>query len=795
MARLAVRRPPRKAPESDEDDLPALEKLLISDAAPVEPASRRTKTSTRSAPMLPNAGKVVKASLKSAKSEEDIDAGPPTKPKTSRRRVLKPGNDNPLLRPAVAEFEPDKKTRKVRTATSSLLLGVKHKEVAVETKKVEALALSNNYDEDMAPTRKQRSVPGMEDEKPRKNYTLQPGAGKGRSCKTGNTFEGDHDSSSEEEQIMRPTRSRAARPVTPPSVHVDEDEDDIPEVSAIGDDSADEDEDEDSDELSDFVVDDDESLSEASESEYESPKPAPRSVRRLVQGRRPGASPSKEPSAPPKLFGWSDDDDEESSPVPARRTEPQHKPSAKAKPSIPSIESSPLPDGTPILSYSPEPSPYKTKPRNKTPPASPEKEKQTEKKGLRSPSKKLFPSIPKTPHRLSSDDFWRPDVVNQWNDEYSPRKTLFPSPVKLTARGEDEDNDFENALTQDVGKSKGGKTPAQRKAEVSAAKAEKEAKKKFEESKERIATEFLKELDQTLTGGKVAEMAATTGGIKVIWSKTLNTTAGRANFKREGARGPARVVSSSQSAPIDLTASPVKPARPEAVYKYHAAIELAAKVITNEHSLLNTMAHEFCHLATFMISGMLTNPHGKEFKSWAAKASRAFKDRDIEVTTKHNYKIDFKYVWRCNGQWSNTGVLISEGCGTQFKRHSRSINPERQACGKCKGRLVQIKPAPRGTAAETGSGTSSASGPAIKEPKQMSEYQRFVKENMSRLRQENPGSPQKDIMGLLGKRYQEHKASKLQLSTTTVIQSGKTEIEGLMSKIEVLDLTSDLSGL
>lgn len=70
---------------------------------------------------------------------------------------------------------------------------------------------------------------------------------------------------------------------------------------------------------------------------------------------------------------------------------------------------------------------------------------------------------------------------------------------------------------------------------------------------------------------------------------------------------------------------------------------------------------------------------------------------------------------------------------------------QKHRCGVCKGVLAQIKPVPRGRAAG----------------KAENEYQIFVRENMKKIREENPGSPQKDIMGLVGKRYQEYKASKM----------------------------------
>ena len=35
------------------------------------------------------------------------------------------------------------------------------------------------------------------------------------------------------------------------------------------------------------------------------------------------------------------------------------------------------------------------------------------------------------------------------------------------------------------------------------------------------------------------------------------------------------------------------------------------------------------------------------------------------------------------------------GCGTEYGRHSKSIDPEKHRCGKCKGLLVQVRPQPK----------------------------------------------------------------------------------------------------
>lgn len=218
----------------------------------------------------------------------------------------------------------------------------------------------------------------------------------------------------------------------------------------------------------------------------------------------------------------------------------------------------------------------------------------------------------------------------------------------------------------------------------------------FSARKHAIAEAFLVELDDTITNGRIAELSCQTGGIKLVWSKTLKTTAGRANWRREQIRirtGPS-------------------PADVQVEIRHHCSIELAEKVIDDEERLYNVLAHEFCHLSNFMISEVRNNPHGAEFKSWGAKVTKAFKDKGVQVTTKHSYKIEYKYVWEC----------IS--CGYEFKRHSKSVDPVRHSCGRCKGRLVQTKPVPRGGAKGEGG------------KKEKTEYQVYVKENFGRVKKE-----------------------------------------------------------
>ena len=149
--------------------------------------------------------------------------------------------------------------------------------------------------------------------------------------------------------------------------------------------------------------------------------------------------------------------------------------------------------------------------------------------------------------------------------------------------------------------------------------------------------------------------------------------------------------------------------------QHYASIELAEKVIDSDSRLVNTLAHEFCHLANFMVSGVRDQPHGASFKAWAARVTTHLRTapglpesyRAVEVTTKHNYVINHKYLWICAGtapsgsaQAAARAFLALDedpGCGAEYGRHSKSIDPEIHRCGTCKGLLVQVRPKPKVT--------------------------------------------------------------------------------------------------
>ncbi|KAJ5640560.1 hypothetical protein N7528_000185 [Penicillium herquei] len=453
--------------------------------------------------------------------------------------------------------------------------------------------------------------------------------------------------------------------------------------------------------LDDFIVSDNEDISyqEASEPEVEievqrnaTPSPPPKpSRRRLVRGRRPGSQKEeteqdswkedslalevkipesvKIPSSTTqvlqdandlsiKLGGLNIDEDSKKKPrTGTKDTRPKLNTPTKAVKSYPvndapviNIESSPPSikiDDAPIFQ-------------------------------LKSPTKKRAP-VPPTPHRESTDAFWDQEITNTWIDQHSPRKihSIERSTIDLLRDFDDSDNEGssqDSSLSlSSIGSSRNSsepKTPSKtalRKAEAAARKKAKEDEKNqksaWDSSKDALAKDLLHELDQRVTDGEFSRLTKDSGGVKIIWSKTLVSTAGRANYKY-GSKQP--------GSPRIHTGS----------------IELAEHIITDEYRLINTLTHEFCHLLNYIISRVTDNPHGESFKRWGQRCEEAMRDHPIyggriHVTTKHSYKIDFKYVWAC------------VGCGQTYGRKSKSIDPARVRCGQCKGCLEQIKPKPR----------------------------------------------------------------------------------------------------
>lgn len=353
------------------------------------------------------------------------------------------------------------------------------------------------------------------------------------------------------------------------------------------------------------------------------------------------------------------------------------------------------------------------KPKDKLEPVTPRKTLQT------SPTKTS--TIPPSPWKAEHKEFWDVGIQNEWIDRHSPPKRS-PKKLDLTA----------GADKMDAPKQKLGTSPEK-----------KTTKKAFAQVRDKIAHDFLHELDERVTSGQLSRLTAATGGLQIKWSSTLQTTAGRAHWKCKEVR--------------TMTQQPDGEFLTVKERRHEGWIELAAKVLNNEDDLMNTVAHEFCHLAVFMLNGKPKFAHGSEFKSWGQKCMDVFSTQGIVVTTKHNYDIDFKFIWRC------------VDCSCEVKRHSKSVNPEKQRCGRCRGVLEQIKPVPRAN----GKGRTA--------------YQDFVSKEMKDLKAEGRALSFKDMMAIVSARWKTQQEASKGTSADKQLQGLEQELESPF----VVDLTTD----
>ena len=156
--------------------------------------------------------------------------------------------------------------------------------------------------------------------------------------------------------------------------------------------------------------------------------------------------------------------------------------------------------------------------------------------------------------------------------------------------------------------------------------------------------------DAAVVGGRLA------GSVECVWSKRLRTTSG-------------------------LTRMSQKRDHKDAPWVKKAVIEMSTHVCDSEEKMKNTLAHELCHAAAWVVDGVSKPPHGAPFKRWAARFMDAFDD--LHITTRHSYAINYKFNWRCSDH---------AACDFTIGRHSNSLDIKKYVCGKCAAKLEPYEP-------------------------------------------------------------------------------------------------------
>ncbi len=111
----------------------------------------------------------------------------------------------------------------------------------------------------------------------------------------------------------------------------------------------------------------------------------------------------------------------------------------------------------------------------------------------------------------------------------------------------------------------------------------------------------------------------------------------------------------------------------------------------------------------------------------------------MEVTTKHNYKINYKYAWACTQ------------CGNLIQRQSRSVDVSRHCCSQCRGTLEEIEVPTSGSKMYT-----------PKKKRAPSAFSAYVKQHSqgvkARLLLEMPSVSQAQVMAECGRLWKLEKA-------------------------------------
>ncbi|XP_072451273.1 germ cell nuclear acidic protein [Chiloscyllium punctatum] len=207
--------------------------------------------------------------------------------------------------------------------------------------------------------------------------------------------------------------------------------------------------------------------------------------------------------------------------------------------------------------------------------------------------------------------------------------------------------------------------------------------KNFKQNREELTQELYNLYNKSVFQQKLPEK------LVITWNKKMRKTAGYCvtGQKRDGA------------------------------VKRYARIELSEKVCDSAERLRDTLIHELCHAATWLINNV-RDGHGPFWKLYAQRSILVHPELPM-VTRCHTYEINYKYTYQCNK------------CKNTIGRHSKSLDTQRFVCALCTGPLVLLtKLLKDGTPAK----------------KDLAPFAKFVKENYSSVKKEFKGLQHADVM-------------------------------------------------
>ncbi|XP_069896426.1 germ cell nuclear acidic protein [Dipodomys merriami] len=108
----------------------------------------------------------------------------------------------------------------------------------------------------------------------------------------------------------------------------------------------------------------------------------------------------------------------------------------------------------------------------------------------------------------------------------------------------------------------------------------------------------------------------------------------------------------------------------------YARIHISLKVCDSAVRIRDTLIHEICHVASWLIDGV-QDSHGDSWKFYAKKCNEIHPELPM-ITRCHNYRINYKIYYECIQ------------CSARVGRYTKSLNTKRFLCTGCKGTLVML---------------------------------------------------------------------------------------------------------
>ncbi|XP_053328827.1 germ cell nuclear acidic protein [Spea bombifrons] len=205
----------------------------------------------------------------------------------------------------------------------------------------------------------------------------------------------------------------------------------------------------------------------------------------------------------------------------------------------------------------------------------------------------------------------------------------------------------------------------------------------FKQKKEELTARLYSLYNRTIFDQKLPE------SMEIIWNKKMRKTAGYC-------------VTGQKKVPH---------------LQRYARIELSEKVCDSADRLRDTLIHEICHAATWLINGV-RDGHGQFWRFYARKATLIHPELPM-VTRCHSYEINYKYTYECSR------------CKNTLGRHSKSLDTEKFVCALCKGKLVLV-----GSTRKDGSPSSN----------QLTPFAKYVKENYGSAKKGMTGMSHAEVM-------------------------------------------------